>query len=834
MARSEARTRKELIDPKLKASGWYDHQWQIEWEYQITKGRIHFDGKVGRHGTPAVADYLLRFAPAKAIAVIEAKKESQHHLEGEAQVRAYAEKLGLWFAYATNGNEIEFFDLKKKTQKTVDRFHTPLELWEMYLEYSGLSTKKEKVAAVLHDFYDETLLGKRRKPRYYQEMAVNRAVEAVVNGKNRVLITQATGTGKTFTSLQLVYKLWKSGTSKRILFIVDRNLLADQAFQDFNNAFDKDSCYRMAPEDEKFPQGRAVYFGIYQTLVGVDDDGNPTGRPSRFKEFDKDFFDLIVIDEAHRGGAKEDGSWSDLLKYFSKAVQVGLTATPKRDENNNTYDYFGSPVVNYSLKDGIEDGFLSPYVIKRVTSNIDALGYRPEHSGIADVAGKLVPVKDYFTPSFERDLSIPERTRAFAHHLLGHLWKTDFMGKTIVFCLDQRHAKDMAKYCQQAFDKYNEDYKLGFNHPYAVRITGNDKDSNGKYPHLENFQDFECPYPVIVTTSKLLTTGIDVRTIKNIVIFRNVGSMVEFKQIIGRGTRTYPHPDKFKEKLGFYILEYANNSTALFSDPEWDDNPVEIVDDGKIEIDPDAKAYQTSDEEIEVPETTPVPVASGEEAPVSNGIYVEQDDETLEQIRYRMSEDFMRGRIKMAAESIQFTGPDGKPLDAEQFTLFQSEAFLKKYRNLEQFNTVWKDIKTRRHFLENEAVDLNLQIKSLEAIFESKYNLREVDLYDVLSNMMYGAKFITKIDRTEKAAQLHPETFAGPNERTKLLIKDMVQVYQDSNFESFSVGQEFWQTATMRKHGSFSDIQTLVGGPENLKNIVNGIQSALYDSRVVA
>lgn len=832
--RSEARTRKELIDPKLKDAGWSDHDWQIEWEYQITDGRIHFDGKVGRRGTPKKADYLLRYAPAKAIAVVEAKKESEHHLEGAAQAKEYASKLGLWFAYATNGIEIEFFDLKKNKQENVKRFHTPEELWNLYLEYSGIKPTPQNVKALVQDYYDESQLGKRRKPRYYQELAVNRAVEAVVNGKRRVLITQATGTGKTFTSLQLVYKLWKSGVSKRILFIVDRNLLADQAFQDFNNAFDKDSCYRMAPDDETFPKGRAVYFGIYQTLVGIDEEGNPTDRPSRFREFDKDFFDLIVIDEAHRGGAKEDGTWSELLKYFSGAVQVGLTATPKRDENNNTYDYFGDAVVNYSLKDGIEDGFLSPYIIKRVTSNIDALGYRPEHTDIKDVAGRKLAVKDYFTPDFEKELSIPERTRAFAYHLLRHLWETDITGKTLVFCLDQRHALDMAKYCQEAFDKYNEKYQLGFTHEFAVRITGNDKEANGKYPHLEDFKNLENPYPVIVTTSKLLTTGVDVQTVKNVVIFRNIGSIVEFKQIIGRGTRVYPHPDKRKEKLGFFILEYANHSTALFNDPEWDDNPVAVIDEGNIEISPDAKGYETSDETIEVASDEPVPVAESEEQVTSTGIFEEQDADRIAQLRYRMSEDFMRGRINMAAESISFTGPDGKPMDADKFTLFQSELFLQKFKNIEEFNQTWKDIKTRRHFLENEAIELGLQVKSLESIFESKYQLKEVDLYDVLANLIYGARFLTKVDRTEKAKQVSPAVFSGSNEKQAALITDMLQVYQDSNFEPFSVSQEFWQTATMRKHGAFADIQRIAGGPEGLKAIVSGLQNALYDQRVVA
>jgi type I restriction enzyme R subunit len=834
MSRSEARTRKELIDPKLEKAGWSEHDWQIEWEYQITDGRIHFDGKVGRRGTPKKADYLLRYAPSKAIAVVEAKKESDSHLEGAAQAKEYAQKLGLWFAYSTNGHEIEFFDLKKNNQTSVDRFHSPEELWNMYLEYSGIRPSREKLTALLHDFYDESQLGKRRKPRYYQEMAVNRAVEAVINGKSRVLITQATGTGKTFTSLQLVYKLWKSGVSKRTLFIVDRNLLADQAFQDFNNAFDKDSCYRMSPNDEKFPQGRAVYFGIYQTLVGLDDEGNETGKPDRYKEFPPDFFDLIVIDEAHRGGTKEDGSWFRLLNYFKSSVQVGLTATPKRDENNNTYDYFGEPVVNYSLKDGIEDGFLSPYIIKRVTSNIDALGYRPEHSDIKDVAGRKLLVKDYLTPSFERELSIPERTRAFAYHLLRHLWETDITGKTIVFCIDQRHALDMAKYCKEAFEKYNEKYQLGYTHDFAVRITGNDKDAKGKYPDLENFQNLECSYPVIVTTSKLLTTGVDVRTVKNVVIFRNVGSMVEFKQIIGRGTRVYPHPDRRKEKLGFYILEYANNSTALFNDPEWDDNPVEVIEEGSISIDEKAKSYDSPDEEITVDPSEPVPVAENEAQIPSTGIFEEQNEENLENIRYRMSEDFMRGRVKMAAEHISFTGPDGKPLTADKFTLFQSELFLQKFKSAAEFNAIWRDIKTRRHFLEKEAFELGLQINALMNIFESKYQLREVDLYDVLSNLMFGARFLSKLDRAEKAVAVNPNKFKGADENQNTLIKDMLQVYQDSGFETFTTSSEFFQTSTMKRHGGFADIQRLAGGKDGLQRIVNNIQEGLYDPKVVA
>ncbi len=382
--------------------------------------------------------------------------------------------------------------------------------------------------------------------------------------------------------------------------------------------------------------------------------------------------------------------------------------------------------------------------------------------------------------------------------------------------------------------KYNEKYQLGFTHEFAVRITGNDKEASGKYPHLEDFKNLENPYPVIVTTSKLLTTGVDVQTIKNVVIFRNIGSIVEFKQIIGRGTRIYPHPDKRKEKLGFYILEYANHSTALFNDPEWDDNPVAVIDEGTIEIAPTAKGYESPDQEIELESDIPVPVAELEEQVGSSGIFEEQDQDRIEQLRYRMSEDFMRGRINMAAESISFTGSDGKPLDADKFTLFQSELFLQKFKNVEEFNQIWKDIKSRRQFLESDAAEIGLQLKSLESIFESKYHMREVDLYDVISNMIYGVRFLTKLDRTEKAKKMNPTIFGGTNESQAALISDMIKVYQDSSFEPFGVSPEFWQTATIKKYGAFADIQKIAGGPDGLKAIVNSLQEALYDSRVVA
>lgn len=841
-SRNEAKTRKELIDPKLRAAGWFEHHWQVDPEYKITAGRIHFDGKSAKRAKPVYADYLLRYSSSKAIAVVEAKAEDKHHLEGEKQAKEYAKKLGLWFSYATNGISIEFYNLKANTQETVDRFHTPKELWQLYLKESGLDEDPRKEQALTHDYYDESTIGQRRKPRYYQEKAVNNAIESILRGNKRVLITMATGTGKTFTSIQLVYKLWKARIVKKILFIVDRNLLADQAFADFDNAMDKDACYRLKPEDKTWPKGRDLYFGIYQSLVGVEDEdeGGGYGRPDRFKEFDPDYFDLIVIDEAHRGArrsqdGKDSSSWYRLLDHFSEAIQVGLTATPKRDESNDTYAHFGEPVVVYSLKDGIQDGYLAPYIIKRVTSNIDALGYRPDSSDIVDVRGRELEVKDYLTPDFERKLSIPQRTRAFAYHLLRHLFSTDPLGKTIVFCLNTDHALDMAKYCREAFAHYKIKYGLDEYHgDYAVRIVGLDKDNRGKYPDLEKFQDLESFQPIVVTTSKLLTTGVDVKNVKNVVIFRNIGSMVEFKQIIGRGTRTYEPLDKRKEKLGFYILEYANYSTQLFNDPAWDDEPQGFINEGAIVVDEETEAPPPKESN---PAEKEVPVAQEEEDDQNvdpKGFYEESDEDRREDIRYRMSEEFLSGRIVMAAESIALTGPDGKPMTPDEYILYQSQMFMENIKDLSQLNAVWKDIKTRRELLEKTSAEMGVSIDNLTSIFFDKHGQRNVDTYDVLANLVFGQKYLTKEERVEKARTLRPEAFDLRDAAKNELVNDIVAVYRDMEYTPLSFSSEFFQIPQMKKYGGFQGVRDLLGGIDETKQFVSIFQEALYDDRIAA
>ena len=828
MSRNEAKTRKDLIDPKLRESGWFEHDWQIDPEYKITAGRIHFDGMSGKRAKPVYADYLLRYSSSKPIAVIEAKAEDKHYLEGERQAKDYAKKLGIWFAYSTNGHEIEFFNLKSNTQKKVNKFHTPKKLWEMYLKELKLENISEKHQALIHDYYDESSIGQRRRPRYYQEKAINNAIEAILHGKKRVLITMATGSGKTFTSIQLVYKLWKTRIVKKILFIVDRNLLANQAFADFDNAMDKDACYRLSPNEDRFPQGRDLYFGIYQSLVGVDeeDESKPCGRPDRFKEFPSDYFDLIVIDEAHRGARKgrtsrQSSSWFRLLEYFDSAIQVGLTATPKREESNDTYAHFGNPVVIYSLKDGIQDGYLAPYIIKRVTSNIDALGYRPDSDHIEDVRGKILEVKDYLTPDFERQLSIPERTKSFAYHLLRHLFSTDPLGKTIVFCLNQEHALDMAKYCREAFAQYQTKYGLTDYHgDYAVRITGNDKNNKGKYPDLEKFQDLDSYQPIIVTTSKLLTTGVDIKNIKNIVIFRNIGSMVEFKQIIGRGTRTYEPLDKKKEKLGFFIMEYANYSTQLFNDPEWDDEPQSFIDDEPIIVDEKNPKPKSKEGKSEKNNTPP-------------DIFEEPDDSKRKNIRYRMSEDFLLGRITMAAESISLTNPNGRPITAEEFIIYQSKTLKEQFKNIKELNKIWVNCNLRRDFEQNSA-NMGLNIDALTNIFFEKHGLRNVDMFDVLACLLFNENYITKEQRIKKAKSFNPEKFDFNSQEKNELVKDILEIYKNMEYQSLNFSTEFWQISQMKKHGGFQGVKQILGGIKATTMFVNNIQQSLYDERISA
>ena len=542
MPLSEADTSRKLIIPKLQVAGWENDPHSIAEQRSITDGRIIPAGKGFIRRPPRRVDYLLRYERNFPLAVVEAKAAWKTAGDGMQQAKDYAEMLGLKFAFATNGQEIIEFDYFRGQETLLHAYPTPDELWSRYRAGNGLTD--DTAAARLLMPMNHTL-GKGE--RYYQEIAVNRAVEGILTGRRRQLLTMATGTGKTAVAFQICWKLWnarwnRTGDYRRpkILYLADRNILIDQPKDGIFAAFG-DARWKI--EGGVVNLGREMYFAIYQAMARDEH------RPGLYREFPRDFFDLIIVDECHRGSAREDSNWREILTWFEPAYQLGMTATPLREDSRDTYLYFGNPIYEYSLRQGIEDGFLAPYRVHRVITEWDAAGWRPSQADL-DRYGRVIPDEEYQTGDFERVVALRARTEAIARHLTAFFKKTDRFAKTIVFCVDQEHADEM----RRALSNLNAD--LVKEHPdYVCRVTSNEGDIGRG--HLGRFQDVETQTPVILTTSQLLTTGVDVPTCKNIVLARVVGSMCEFKQIIGRGTRVR---DDYG-KLWFSIVDYTGTAT---------------------------------------------------------------------------------------------------------------------------------------------------------------------------------------------------------------------------------------------------------------------------------
>ena len=549
---SEATTCIRYIDPKLRDSEW-DLE-QIEREYQIAPGKIIPDGRRAKREAPLKADYVLQLNNNFKIAVVEAKAYDRPHDEGMQQVMNYAKKLKLKFAYATNGRKIEEYDFITKHQKTLNEFPTPQEL--LCRRQKDLAFDDNQMAVLTEplerDSHDPS--GHIMEPRYYQEIAINAALTVITGGKRRVLLALATGTGKTFIAYQIAKKLWKTKTPRpKILFLADRTVLLDQA---------KNASFAGFGEARHRIQRRVetaydMYFALYQALDAMGEDSE------LYKNYPKDFFDYVIIDECHRGSSTESGDWRKILEHFSGAVHVGMTATPKRDEDNkDTYDYFGQPVYTYSLKQGIEDGFLAPYMIHRVHMGIDVNGYTP-YEGERDIEGKILENRTYTYKDFDRVLVVDERRKTVAKHLTDFLERNNQKyDKTILFCQNSEHALAMTKLIRN----YS-----GEDHTYCVRIVSAEGEIGREY--LDRFQEPNTDFPVVAVTSRLLSTGVDVPTCRIIALDKSINSMTEFKQIIGRGTRVF----ETKDKMWFSIIDYRQ-TTRLFLDPDWDGPPVQITD----------------------------------------------------------------------------------------------------------------------------------------------------------------------------------------------------------------------------------------------------------------
>lgn len=709
---SEADTCRKFVLPKLKdESSWIDDQ--ILEQRPFTAGKIIVIGRIGRRKKAKKADYLLRYSQNFLIAVVEAKREYKTAAEGMQQAKEYAQILGLKFAYATNGNEILELNFITGLENKIEKFPTPTELWNRLNSIEPVKTEIQET------FLKPFVATPGKEIRYYQQIAINKAIKAILEGKPRALLTLATGTGKTTVAFQIIYKLWNNrwntkGEHRRpkVLFLADRSVLvSDPHAKDFS-LFGDARC--LVPE-EGLTSSREVYFSTYQSLA------EDTNRVGAFRTLPRDFFDLIVIDECHRGSSSDDSNWRIILEYFNQSVQLGLTATPLRDDNKDTYAYFGNPLYTYSLRQGIEDGFLAPYIVHRIVTEADATGWRP-HEGQLDANGQVIPDGMYATPDFENSLSLLPRTKAVAKHLYDFMLKNGRFDKSIVFCVDQEHADQF----RREISNLNTD--LVRQYPdYAVRIVSEEGDV-GK-GHLSRFMDIDEPIPVIVTTSRLMSTGVDVPTCKNIVLFRMVNSMTEFKQIIGRGTRVRED----KQKLFFTILDYTGSATRNFADPDFDGEPPLITEE-ILNLDSrgshDYRIIQDDGED----EFTPNIEDDG-------GFNLGNHENPTNQGRkYYVTE----GEMGIAIETIQIIDPVTGRLITVQLSQYAKEKIKTLFPSVNDFRSHWNNLEERKQIIE-QLENNGISIEQLMEITKQK----EADPFDLLCFVAYDLKPQTRKQRAE-------------------------------------------------------------------------------------
>ena len=772
---TEDETRAELIDPKLRLSGWEMEDAKVNRNFPITAGRIQTGG---RRSQAIFADYVLSFKGIK-LAVIEAKKADLGYGEGVAQAKDYAEKLRLETTFATNGKEIYSICMRTGREELVDRFPTPEELWNK--TFSDQNEWRNKFAEI--PFNDK---GGTWKIRFYQEIAIQKTLEAVAQKKQRILLTLATGTGKTSIAFQIAWKLFKSRWNlnrdgarlPRILFLADRNILADQAFNDFS-AFPDDALVRIKPSEIKkkgaVPTNGSIFFTIFQSFMsGTDKEGNPVPY---FGEYPKDYFDFIIIDECHRGGANDEGNWRGILEYFEPAVQLGLTATPKRKENVDTYKYFGDPIYIYSLKDGINDGFLTPFKVKRIKTTLDEYIYTSDDDLIE---GEIEEGKEYKEKDFNRSIEIRERE---AKRVKIFMDDCDQNEKAIIFCATQEHASLVRDLINQ--------YKKSKDPNYCVRVTANDGAMGEQY--LRDFQDNEKTIPTILTTSQKLSTGVDARNVRNIVLLRPVNQIVEFKQIVGRGTRM------FEGKDFFTIYDFVD-AYKRFSDPEWDGEPVE----------PELKNKPyTPQDDIEQIASEPRELIEKEK---KKKIKVKLNDGKVREI------DFM--------VSTSFWSADGKPVSSTEFMESLFGKLPELFKDEQELRTIWSNPVTRKVLL-SKLEESGFSKEDLQTL-QKLVNMDKSDLYDVLEYVFNGD---FKSKTREERVQIAEETiYAILNEKQKEFIAFVLSKYVESGVDELD--QEKLPQLLINKYQSLEDAKDILGEVKDISKLFIEFQKYLYEEEV--
>ena len=742
----------KCVMPAILNAGW-DNTTQIRQEVKLRNGKVIVRGKVAARRTVKSADIVLYHKPGIPLAVIEAKANKHEIGKGMQQGIEYARLLDVPFVFATNGDGFIFRDATAaegeclEKQITLDDFPSPAELWQKFCLWKGYT--QAQLPVITQDYYDD---GSGKSPRYYQLQAINKTIEAVSNGQNRVLLVMATGTGKTYTAFQIIWRLWKSKNKKRILFLADRNILVDQTknndFQPFGTAMTKVSGRTIDPAYE-------IHLALYQAITGPEED------QKAFKQVAPDFFDLIVIDECHRGSASEDSAWREILDYFSSATQIGLTATPKETHEVSSTDYFGDPVYVYSLKEGIEDGFLAPYKVVRVDIDIDLQGWRPT-KGQTDLNGEVIDDRIYNQKDFDRTMVIDERTELVPRTITDYLKRTNPMDKTIVFCNDIDHAERM----RRALVNLNPE-QVKKNDKYVMKITGDDEIGKAQ---LDNFINPKKPYPVIATTSELMTTGVDAKTCKLVVLDQNIQSMTKFKQIIGRGTRI----DERYGKLWFTILDFKK-ATELFADERFDGIPEKVMDTTPEDIADPESDFEEKLEEISEHDDEQV---TGVDEPPAPPYQVTDTDDVgplPEEDEKKIRKFHVNGvAVGVIAQRVQYYDADGK-LVTESFKDYTRKTLLKEYASLDDFTRKWQDADRKEaiiHELEQQGIIWEVLAEEVG---------KDLDPFDMLCHVVYGQPPLTRKERAENVRKRN--YFTKYSEAAQAVLDNLLDKYADAGVQ---------------------------------------------------
>tara|TARA_R100001377_G_scaffold72091_1_gene47827 strand:+ start:2411 stop:4789 length:2379 start_codon:yes stop_codon:yes gene_type:complete len=777
----------KYITPAITAAGW-DLLSQIREEVSFTKGRIIVRGKLHTRGELKRADYILYYKSNIPLAVIEAKENGLSVGAGMQQALNYAETLGVPFVFSSNGDAFLFHDrtgLAGKTEEVLalSAFPSPEQLWQWYCQWKGINAPAARHTVEMPYFDD----GTDRAPRYYQASAINNTVEAVAKGQQRILLVMATGTGKTYTAFQIIWRLWKSGTKKRILFLADRNILVDQTK---NNDFKPFGAAMTKITKRQIDKSYEIYLSLYQAVTGSEEAQNI------YKQFTPDFFDLIVIDECHRGSAAEDSAWREILDYFSSATHVGLTATPKETKDVSSIHYFGDPIYSYTLKEGIEDGFLAPYKVVRIDIDKDVQGWRPR-KGQVDKHGELIEDRIYNLTDMDRTLVLEKRTELVAKKITEFLEATDPFAKTIVFCDDIDHAERM----RQALVNLNPE-RVRESRRYIMRITGDEQEGKAE---LGNFINPEERYPVIATTSKLMTTGVDAQTCKLIVLDQHIKSMTEFKQIIGRGTRINEDYGKF----WFTIMDFKK-ATELFADDDFNGPPIMIYEPkgGESPVPPDEEPGTIFDDfgnpvEPDGEDTGGVIIGPGGGEEPGTG-----------RVKYLVGDV----AVYVIAERVQYYGPDGK-LITETLKDYTRQAVRKDYSSLDEFLRRWSKADRKAAIL-RELEDHGVLLEAL-----SDEVGKDFDAFDLICHVAFDQPPLTRRERAEQVKKRN--YFAKYGEQARLVLESLLEKYADTGIENIE-DIKILTLDPFKDMGTASELVSAFGGKPAYMAALHELEQNLY------